>query len=287
MVAGLSDDLLARVVARAVPLYSADECHLETLLSRHSLGSKHLAEPGPDDAQLTLMAEAALHAPDHAELVPFRFEVVRGAARARLAQLFARAALDAGKSEAGAALDAERAAHAPATVALLARIDLGHPIVPAHEQWIAVGGALANFMNAAHALGFAGKMLSGARCATRRSRPRSAQAARHWSAGSRSHRAAAADEPCTEGRPRQALEGMDMNAAIDLRSDTVTRPTDAMRAAMASAAVGDDQYGEDPTMNALQERAAAMLGKEASIWLPSARWPTRWRCVCSRGRATT
>ena len=58
-------------------------------------------------------------------------------------------------------------------------------------------------------------------------------------------------------------------AAIDLRSDTVTRPTDAMRAAMAAAPVGDDQYGEDPTVNALQERVAALLGKERAIWLPS------------------
>jgi threonine aldolase len=56
---------------------------------------------------------------------------------------------------------------------------------------------------------------------------------------------------------------------IDLRSDTVTRPTDAMRAAMASAPVGDDQYGEDPTTQLLQERCAALLGKEAALWLPS------------------
>jgi threonine aldolase len=56
---------------------------------------------------------------------------------------------------------------------------------------------------------------------------------------------------------------------IDLRSDTVTRPTDAMRAAMAAAAVGDDQYGEDPTTNELQSRVAALLGKEAALWLPS------------------
>jgi threonine aldolase len=57
--------------------------------------------------------------------------------------------------------------------------------------------------------------------------------------------------------------------AIDLRSDTVTRPTDAMRAAMAAAPVGDDQYGEDPTTNLLQERVADLLGKEAALWLPS------------------
>ena len=58
-------------------------------------------------------------------------------------------------------------------------------------------------------------------------------------------------------------------AMIDLRSDTVTLPTAGMRAAMASAPVGDDQFGEDPSVNALQERIAAILGKEAALWLPS------------------
>jgi threonine aldolase len=56
---------------------------------------------------------------------------------------------------------------------------------------------------------------------------------------------------------------------IDLRSDTVTRPTDGMRRAMALAEVGDDQYGEDPTTNRLQERIAELLGKEAAIFMPS------------------
>ena len=56
---------------------------------------------------------------------------------------------------------------------------------------------------------------------------------------------------------------------IDLRSDTVTRPTDGMRAAMAAAPVGDDQFGEDPTINELQSRIAALVGKEAALWLPS------------------
>jgi threonine aldolase len=60
-----------------------------------------------------------------------------------------------------------------------------------------------------------------------------------------------------------------VTAPIDLRSDTVTRPTEAMRAAMAAAPVGDDQYGEDPTTNRLQERVAELLGKEAALWLPS------------------
>jgi len=58
-------------------------------------------------------------------------------------------------------------------------------------------------------------------------------------------------------------------AVIDLRSDTVTRPTPAMREAMARAEVGDDVYGEDPTVNALQARAAELLGKPAALFVPS------------------
>ena len=56
---------------------------------------------------------------------------------------------------------------------------------------------------------------------------------------------------------------------IDLRSDTVTQPTPAMREAMAQAPVGDDVYGEDPSLNRLQEMAAARLGKEAALFVPS------------------
>jgi len=56
---------------------------------------------------------------------------------------------------------------------------------------------------------------------------------------------------------------------VDLRSDTVTQPSPAMRAAMAAADVGDDVMGEDPTVNALQERAADLLGKEAALFVPS------------------
>lgn len=56
---------------------------------------------------------------------------------------------------------------------------------------------------------------------------------------------------------------------IDLRSDTVTLPSPGMRTAMAEAPVGDDQYGEDPTVRRLQERVAELLGKEAALFLPS------------------
>ena len=57
--------------------------------------------------------------------------------------------------------------------------------------------------------------------------------------------------------------------SIDLRSDTVTHPTPEMREAMARAQVGDDVYGDDPTVNRLQEMAAQMLGKEAALFVPS------------------
>ncbi|PYT91126.1 MAG: low specificity L-threonine aldolase [Acidobacteria bacterium] len=62
----------------------------------------------------------------------------------------------------------------------------------------------------------------------------------------------------------KALEGV-----VDLRSDTVTRPTDEMRRAMAAAEVGDDVYGEDPTVNRLEKRAAEIFGKEAALFVPT------------------
>src|SRR5512141_2067031 len=57
--------------------------------------------------------------------------------------------------------------------------------------------------------------------------------------------------------------------AMDFRSDTVTRPTAAMRAAMAAAEVGDDVFGDDPNVNALHEEVAALLGFEAALFVPS------------------
>src|SRR5262252_8320089 len=65
-----------------------------------------------------------------------------------------------------------------------------------------------------------------------------------------------------------AERGTNMTA-IDLRSDTVTQPTPAMRDAMLAAPLGDDVFGDDPTVNALQERIASMLGKEAALFVPS------------------
>ena len=59
------------------------------------------------------------------------------------------------------------------------------------------------------------------------------------------------------------------DGTADFRSDTVTRPTDEMRKAMAAAEVGDDVYSDDPTANALEEEAAEVVGKEAAVFVPT------------------
>ena len=69
--------------------------------------------------------------------------------------------------------------------------------------------------------------------------------------------------------PKATEDSAHANGVVDLRSDTVTRPKAAMRAAMAAAEVGDDVYGEDPTVNRLQERAAELFGREAALFVPT------------------
>ena len=78
---------------------------------------------------------------------------------------------------------------------------------------------------------------------------------------------------------------------IDLRSDTVTRPTPAMRRAMAEAEVGDDVFGDDPTVHALEARTAELLGKEAAVFVPSGTMANQIAvgvhnrsCLCLGGR---
>ena len=134
---------------------------LSPLLQRYSLGGKDLAEPGPSKEELQIIAQAALRAPDHGELIPFRFVIVEGTARERLADLFEAYAKREGKSEESCRIERSRALQVPVTIAVVARIDLAHPLVPAHEQWACIGGAITNALNAIHAMGYAGKMLSG------------------------------------------------------------------------------------------------------------------------------
>ena len=134
---------------------------LSPLLHRYSLGGKDLAEPGPNKEELQFIAQAALRAPDHSELIPFRFVIIEGSARERLADLFEAYAKREGKSEESYRIERSRALQVPVTITVIARIDLAHPLVPAHEQWACIGGAITNTLNALHAMGYAGKMLSG------------------------------------------------------------------------------------------------------------------------------
>jgi threonine aldolase len=73
----------------------------------------------------------------------------------------------------------------------------------------------------------------------------------------------------TEAQVMNQVLDARFHGVIDLRSDTVTKPTPAMRAAMAAAEVGDDVYGEDPTINRLEARAAEAFGREAAVFVPT------------------
>jgi nitroreductase len=137
---------------------------IEMLLTRHSLGPRWMVEPGPSRAQLRLAIRAALRAPDHRGLHPWRAVIVSREQRAALAERFAAFAQDVGKDEAEIAAERERAFNGPALVAWIARIDDGVAEVPPHEQWICVGGALTLFLTALHAQGYGAKTLSGRKC---------------------------------------------------------------------------------------------------------------------------
>lgn len=146
------------------PRHAEQKAALSGLLTRHSLGPRWLAEPGPDDAQLLLATQAALRAPDHGCLRPWRAVVVAPADRAALGEIFARCARDAGKDQGYVDAERERAQRGPVLVAWVARITDHSETAPPHEQWITAGGALTNFLNALHLMGFAAKTLSGRKC---------------------------------------------------------------------------------------------------------------------------
>ena len=135
---------------------------LAALLTRYSVSPKYLGEPGPGEDELLTAFAAALRAPDHGSLIPFRFVLIRGAGLERLADLFVDYARRRGKHEDEIAQERTRAIQAPVVIAVVARIDAQHE-VPAHEQWMAVGGAVANVLTALHAMGYGAKVVSGVR----------------------------------------------------------------------------------------------------------------------------
>lgn len=157
------DELLGAAPGDAPPSRAERLRLLRGLLNRYSLSPKHVGPPGPTDEELRVMTLAALRAPDHEKLIPFRFAVARGEGLERLAELFVDYGRRRGKTERELALEREKAMQAPVVIAVIARIDASHPEVPAHDQWACVGGAITNAVNALHLMGYGAKMVAGAR----------------------------------------------------------------------------------------------------------------------------
>ena len=133
---------------------------LDTLLSRAS--SSKLALPVPDAAALDKILAAAVCAPDHGRLIPWRFLVVQGEGLHRLADAGA-AALgrrEPGATEPDLARAREKLTRAPLVIALGGHMRVGHKI-PVVEQQLAIGAGAMNVLNALHALGYAGKWVTG------------------------------------------------------------------------------------------------------------------------------
>lgn len=138
---------------------------LQPLLSRRSVSPKRLAAPGPDLATLDLMLQAALAAPDHGGLHPWRVIEFRAEQRAELAALFEAEKLR--RDPLATPVDRLRARdHALLPPVLLAFVvaPQARTKIPQREQWLAAGAALGNLLNAAHQLGFGAIVLSGERC---------------------------------------------------------------------------------------------------------------------------
>ena len=141
------------------------EARLAGLLGRRSVSPKRLGRPGPTLSDLDLMLQAALRAPDHGGLHPWRVIEFRDDQRAALAECFEQEKLR--RDPLASAFDVRRARdHAFRPPVLLAFVVSPQPRtkVPMREQWLAGGAALGNLLNAAHQLGFGAILLSGERC---------------------------------------------------------------------------------------------------------------------------
>ncbi|MBK1689422.1 nitroreductase family protein [Rubrivivax gelatinosus] len=134
---------------------------LAPLASRYSQGPRQLAAPGPTREQLEQAIAIAARAPDHLGLAPWRFVLVGAGQRARLGELFAAAAQRRGAPAAEVERAPHHAAKAPVLLAAVARVREDVAEVPAHEQWICVGAALMNLLDALHLQGFGAKLISG------------------------------------------------------------------------------------------------------------------------------
>ncbi len=131
------------------------------LALRRSLSPDLMQAPGPDAATIAAMLEIAARVPDHRKIVPFRFLIIEGDARARAGDILAArfAALNAGATVQAIETERRRFARAPVVVAVIARIDPHHK-TPAWEQTLTVGAVCYNLLCAASAYGFAGCWLT-------------------------------------------------------------------------------------------------------------------------------
>lgn len=136
---------------------------IDFIASRQSFKAVDLSEPAPDDAALERLMTAAVTAPDHGALRPWRFLTIRGAARERLADVFEKAqrARDPMSCEEDILALKQKPLRSPLIVAVAAEITENHPKVPPEEQVIAAACAAQNFMLAAHAAGWGAILLTG------------------------------------------------------------------------------------------------------------------------------
>jgi nitroreductase len=143
------------VVASGIAMMALIMDATELLLTRASNGK--LTEPAPDDETLRIALQAAVRAPDHASLQPFRFCLVRGDARARLGQVFAEAQQRRAPNGPVEAVEKARKnpLRAPLLIVVAARLQ-AHPKVPQVEQLLTAGAAAHAILLALHARGFAG-----------------------------------------------------------------------------------------------------------------------------------
>jgi nitroreductase len=132
------------------------------LFERRSIGPRGLGLPAPPPEALQTAAELALRAPDHQGLRPFRFVHVGAQEREALGDLFAEVARAQGRDPSAVDLARSRAASGPGLLAVVAQIRDDQPEVPPHEQWLSVGAAVMNLLNALHLQGFGAKVLGGA-----------------------------------------------------------------------------------------------------------------------------
>lgn len=141
---------------------------INAILARRSISPRRLTAPGPDERQIRLMVEAAVAAPDHGRLRPWRFIVIHDEDREALASAFHDAALELDPNNFGdsAKREAEKAYNAPCLIAVVGRVETAHPVIPESEQWISIGAAIQNMLLAAEDLGFSAMIVSGKKVST-------------------------------------------------------------------------------------------------------------------------